>query len=262
MSALVDSGAMTNSKRAELRISPYQMFMLTLCLWAILSLAVSTIWQPDDETQTILDYADTVVCGLFLLDFVGNVYRAPRKWAYLVSWGWIDLLSSIPTIGALRWGRAARAMRILRVLRGVKSARAIAHFLVERRAQSAFLATILLALLLLVFASIAVLQFELTAPGSNIRSAEDAMWWAVSTMTTVGYGDTFPTTSEGRLVAVFLMAAGVGVFGTFSGLVASWFLSPTAVETESEVEELKAMVADIQRRLPPASSVAEPSSGA
>ena len=140
-------------------------------------------------------------------------------------------------------------MRILRVLRGVKSARAVAHFVVARRAQSTFLATLLLTLLVLVLGSVAMLQFE-TSPDANIRTAEDAMWWAVSTMTTVGYGDRYPTSSEGRMVAVFLMAAGVGVFGTFSGLVASWFLSPSTEHTESDVEQLKAMVADIQRRLP------------
>jgi voltage-gated potassium channel len=100
-----------------------------------------------------------------------------------------------------------------------------------------------------VFASIAMIQFETTAD-ANIRTADDALWWAVSTMTTVGYGDTYPTTPEGRMVAVFLMAAGVGVFGTFSGLVASWFLSPAAEETDSDIEELKSMVADLQRRLP------------
>jgi voltage-gated potassium channel len=101
-----------------------------------------------------------------------------------------------------------------------------------------------------VFASLAMLQFE-TGEAANIRTAEDAMWWAVSTMTTVGYGDTYPTTSEGRLVAVFLMAAGVGVFGTLSGLVASWFLSPAAEEADTDIEQLKVMVAEIQRRLPP-----------
>lgn len=77
------------------------------------------------------------------------------------------------------------------------------------------------------------------------------MWWAVTTMTTVGDGDTYPTTGEGRLVAVFLMLAGIGVFGSFSGLVAWWFLSPERAEAESEAAGLKAMIADIQRRLPP-----------
>jgi voltage-gated potassium channel len=118
------------------RVSPYQVFMLALCLWAILSLAGDTVWNIPAETQRVLDYADNALCGLFFLDFLYNLYSAPKRWAYLASWGWIDLLSSIPTIDALRWGRAARVVRVLRVLRGVKSARAIAHFLVARRAQN------------------------------------------------------------------------------------------------------------------------------
>ena len=231
-------------------ISPYELVMLALCLWALLSLAGDTVIALDPETRAVLSYADNVLCGLFFFDFLRKLYEAPRKLTYLASWGWIDLLSSIPTAGFLRWGRAARVVRILRVLRGVKSARAIAHFLVARRAQSTFLATMLLALLLVVFAAVAMLEFE-TGADSNISTAEDALWWAMSTMTTVGYGDTYPRTPEGRLVAVFLMAAGVSLFGTFSGLVASWFLSPAAEETDSDIEELKAMIADLQRRLPP-----------
>jgi voltage-gated potassium channel len=97
--------------------------------------------------------------------------------------------------------------------------------IVSQRRESAFLASLLLALLLVVSCSIAILQFEIPA-GGNIASAEDAIWWAITTLTTVGYGDRYPVTSEGRLVAVFLMVSGVGLFGTVSGLVASWFVSP------------------------------------
>jgi voltage-gated potassium channel len=139
-------------------------------------------------------------------------------------------------------------MRILRVVRGVKSARAVAHFLVARRAESAFLATVLLSLLVLVFSSVAVLQFE-SPGGGNIQNAEDAMWWAMSTMTTVGYGDRYPITTEGRLIAVFLMASGVGVFGTFSGLIASWFLSPAVDEADSDLARLERRLELIQERL-------------
>jgi voltage-gated potassium channel len=62
-----------------------------------------------------------------------------------------------------------------------------------------------------------VLQVEVPAQG-NILNAEDAMWWAISTMTTVGYGDRYPFTTEGRVIAIFLMATGVGVFGSSSSL--------------------------------------------
>ena len=219
-------------KRSE--AGPYQLFVLVLCVWAILVIGADALFALDPEIQTILLYADTVVCGIFFIDFLYSLYRAPNRRAYMIRWGWIDLLSSVQAVGYFRIGRAARIMRVVRVLRGVRSARAIAQFIVARRAQSAVLACLLLALLLLVMSSIAVLQFE-TVAEANIRTAEDAMWWAVSTMTTVGYGDRYPVTAEGRLVAVFLMAGGVGVFGTFSGLVASWFLTPLGVHA---VEDL------------------------
>ena len=79
-------------------------------------------------------------------------------------------------------------------------------------------------------------------------SAEDAMWWAATTMTTVGYGDRYPISSEGRVVAVFLMAAGVGVFGMFSGLVASWFLSPAAGHADTELAEIRAVLIELRDR--------------
>ncbi|WP_338327313.1 potassium channel family protein [Porphyromonas gingivalis] len=60
---------------------------------------------------------------------------------------------------------------------------------------------------------------------SNITTAEDAIWWSYVTITTVGYGDKYPVTTEGRIIAMFLMTAGVGLFGTFTAYIASLFVS-------------------------------------
>jgi voltage-gated potassium channel len=240
--------ALTSTSKLLGDISPYQLFMLALCIFALSLVGVETVLQLDPATSTILQYADNFLCLLFLADFVANVISAPNRMRYFVTWGWLDLLSSIPAIDAFRIGRAARLFRILRVLRALKSARALAHFIMGKRAESAGLGAVLVSLLLVVFSSIAVLKFELPA-GGNIQSAEDAMWWAVSTMTTVGYGDRYLITSEGRLVAILLMAAGVGVFGTLSGLVASWFLSPSAVESDHDRDEIKRLIQDLQMQL-------------
>lgn len=76
---------------------------------------------------------------------------------------------------------------------------------------------------MLIFGSISILQVE-TVPESNIKTAGDAIWWAFVTITTVGYGDRFPVTSAGRIIAAFLMITGVALFGTFTGFVAAWFM--------------------------------------
>jgi voltage-gated potassium channel len=151
-------------------------------------------------------------------------------------------------VDVLRVGRAARILRIFRILRGVKATRVIACVVLERRAEGAFLAASLVSFLLLLLGSIAVLHFE-DVPEANIKGPEDAAWWAFVTMTTVGYGDRFPVTSEGRLAGALLMVAGVGLFGTFSGFIASWFLAPKAAQNRSEIERLREEVVALRQAI-------------
>src|SRR5262245_7893865 len=228
------------------RTTPYELFMLGLCVYALVALAADSVLKLDGPTHQILEWADYALCALFLLDFLVNFIRAKRRMHYLATWGWIDLLSSVPTVSVLRWGRAARVLRIFRVLRGVRATKLIATFVMHRRAEAALLAAGLVSLLILVCASIAILQFE-TGPESNIHGASDALWWAIVTMTTVGYGDRFPVTHEGRIVGALLMAAGVGLFGTFSGFVAAWFLAPGRAKAVSEFESMRNEIVALRR---------------
>jgi voltage-gated potassium channel len=230
------------------RWHPYQLYMLVLCILALGALAVQEFLPLDPEVERVLEVADFAVCILFLADFVLTFARAPNRWRYFVTWGWIDLLSSIPAVGPLRWGRAVRVVRILRVLRAVRATRMLFTALIEHRAQSMVLVALLLSVLMVFFGSIAILQLE-TSPESNIRTAADAMWWAFVTITTVGYGDRFPVTPEGRLVGAALMTVGVGLFGTFSGLIASWFLSPAEAREDAQMAALHAELRELRLRL-------------
>jgi voltage-gated potassium channel len=94
----------------------------------------------------------------------------------------------------------------------------------------------------LVFGAWLVLLFEENTPGSNIHSYPDALWWAIVTVTTVGYGDRFPITAGGRVVAAILMLVGIGLIGTLTATVASVFIKE---HTDSNKEALKQSHADL-----------------
>lgn len=238
-----------NAPRTSVRqVRPYEIFMLALSIYVLLALGAEAALPLEPGTRLILLYVDNAICFVFIADFVYNLVRAENRLGFL-KWGWIDLLSSIPTLEVLRVGRLARIARILRLLHGVRSLRILSSFLLQRRAEATFWSAALLSILLVVFSSIAILEFEPGFEGANIEGPADALWWAYVTITTVGYGDRFPVTAEGRLIAAFLMMGGVGLFGAFTGYVASWFLAPGEKEEQAELLEIRTELASLRQLL-------------
>jgi voltage-gated potassium channel len=224
----------------------YQAFMLFMCVYAILNFLASLLMPLSASTKTVLQYADTAVCVVFFVDFLMSLRRAPNKWRYFCTWGWIDLLSSVPAVNALRIGRLARLLRILRVLRALKATRLLVGYWTERRADSLVFSAAIVTFTMIVLSSLAVLSFE-DVPGGNIRTAQDAIWWAITTICTIGYGDYYPVTWEGRAVATMLMALGFGLIGTLSGVIVSWFITPPPKpQAHDSIAELQATVAELR----------------
>jgi voltage-gated potassium channel len=83
-------------------------------------------------------------------------------------------------------------------------------------------------------AAVEITQAERTAPEGNIKTIGDGLWWAISTVTTVGYGDRFPTTNQGRLIALGLMLLGVSLIGVISATMAAWFVRMMQKDDESQ----------------------------
>src|SRR5258705_10510267 len=101
----------------EQKGSQYQLFILFCCILALVALAIEALLPLGGGTRKILNYADTAVCAVFFADFVVSFVKAPKRWQYFYTWGWIDLASSIPVVHGLRWGRFVRVVRIFRILR-------------------------------------------------------------------------------------------------------------------------------------------------
>jgi len=139
---------------------PYLLFMLALSLFALFILGADAMLKLDPRTHAIIEHLDLGICLLFFADFLVSLARAESKSGYFFRWGWLYLLSSIPMVDALRWGRLARVLRIIRVLRGLRSAKVLVDSVLARKAESGALAAGLLTLLLTVFAAIAILQLE------------------------------------------------------------------------------------------------------
>lgn len=208
------------------------LLILLLSFYVLIALLVDTLFKLPPEISKILNYADNVICCVFLLDFIIRFGKAESKLNFM-KWGWIDLIASIPTFDFMRAGRLLRVIRIIRLIRAFRSTRHIITHVFKNRVQGTLTSVTLVAVLMLLFSSIAILQFE-TDPNSNIKTAEDAIWWSYVTITTVGYGDKYPVTTEGRIIAAMLMTVGVGLFGTFTAFVSSWFVKGNG-EKKSEL---------------------------
>lgn len=166
-----------------------------------------------------LGLVDLGFCALFLVDFGLRFSRASAKGEFLRR-NWVDLAGAIPVVGPMRVARSVRLLRLLRLLRIV----ALGRRLVLGWNAALPLETVghlgLVAFGFWFAAAGAFFAFE-RGRNPNVVGFDDALWWSMTTLSTVGYGDTFPSTEGGRAVALITMVVGVGVLATLAGAIAS-----------------------------------------
>lgn len=226
----------------ELKNTGYEIFVGILSILSIVNILMIRV-ADDPNIETVIIAMNGLLSVVFLADFVYRLFTAESKFRYFFrQFGWADLLASLP-LPEVKILRVFRLVRVFRLLRenGVKK---IARSLITDRAGSALLTLLLMGILVLEFGSLQILHIEQYADGANITSASDALWYVVVTISTVGYGDRFPVTNDGRLVGVLIIVIGVGIFGTFTGYLANLFLAPSkersAVPGRSPAEEAQA----------------------
>lgn len=220
---------MANVDGNELKRVNYEIFILILTVLSVFNLFLILI-DFDDDTVQVVSQVNLLLSLIFMMDFLYRLYSAEvRKDYFFKQYGWLDFLGGLPfpITNLARLMRLFRASRGLRKLGGKEVLRQVAN----NRADSVLISVGLCVILLLEFGSIFILKAEANQIGSNINSSEEALWWVLVTISTVGYGDYFPVTRTGRFVAIFVIIAGVGVFGTLSGFLTNSFLGQKEDDT-------------------------------
>lgn len=162
--------------------------------------------------QTVIDFVQWVCWLAFALDLIYGIWNAESKKDYLKHHP-LEIASVL-----LPFLRPLRLMRVISF-----GGLALQKIAIGRQ----FAITVKVALTTVFIAYISAIQITITerdVDGSNIKNFADGLWWAITTVTTVGYGDRYPTTTEGRLLAVLLMIMGISLVGVITASVAAWFV--------------------------------------
>jgi len=241
----------TRTTNRELKSPGYEIFIGALSVLSIANIVL--LYAINDKgLSNILLIMNVIFSAIFLLDFTYRLLTAPSKSDYFFRrFGWADLIASFP-LQQLKVLRLFRVMRVYRLLHEY-GARNVFRTLSRDRAGSALYILLFLGILVLEFGSLGMLRIEQYAAGANITTASDAVWYTIVTISTVGYGDKYPVTNAGRILGSIIIVIGVGIFGTFTGYLATTFLSSKdepAVTPPSDgrrqVERLKELLAQQQ----------------
>ncbi len=210
------------------RLSRYfSIFIQALILLSVVTFSIETIPDLKPQTRAILQSIEWFSVIVFSLEYVFRIYVADSKPKFIFSfYGIIDLLAILPfylSFGIdLRSLRALRFLRLFRILKLVRYNKAMNHFTrAIKSAKEEILLFIFITLILIYFSAVGIYYFENQAQPEHFSSIFDSLWWAIITLTTVGYGDVYPITVGGKVFTFFILMIGLGIVAIPTGIISS-----------------------------------------
>lgn len=205
----------------------FDLFILSLVIFSIITFSIETLPNLSPVVREALRISEIVITLVFTVEYILRIATAPKKLGYVFSfYGLIDLAAILPfylSLGVdLRSIRVFRIFRVFRVLKLTKYSKALNRF---RKALAFAKEEVILfgltTLMLLYLSAVGIYYFEHEAQPEHFKSILHSLWWAITTLTTVGYGDVYPITAGGKLFTFLILMIGLGIVAVPAGLVAS-----------------------------------------
>ncbi|MDH6245187.1 ion channel [Mycobacterium sp. OTB74] len=235
---------MTTQERLDKWDRWAEWIMAAVALVFLGAYSIEVLVQPQGRAARALDLVTFATWAVFAVDYVARLYLAPnrRRWFFRHL---VDLAVVLLPL-----------LRPLRLIRLVVLVGALQKAVGNAMRGKVVIYTVSGAVLLVYAGALAELQTERGVVGSHINTFGDAIWWAITTITTVGYGDTYPVTSTGRLIAIMMMIGGISLVGSITATIASWIVQAVAIEdqanataTAAQIEELRGEITQLRELL-------------
>jgi voltage-gated potassium channel len=244
------SGSSSQQKNDTRRNNPIELCIQVLIVLSTVAFSVETVPNLPSLAITSLDWFERFCIVVFSIEYLVRLITSQNRLRFVFSFfGLVDLISILPYFLAATIDlRSVRIFRLLRLFRIFKLARynaAVRRFHVALLlAKEEIILFIALTGIILFLAAVGIYYFEHEAQPEQFKSVFHSLWWAITTLTTVGYGDVVPVTTGGRIFTFVLLVVGLGVVSVPAGLVSAALLKARSLE----VQEPSVQTADVDVR--------------
>lgn len=222
----------------------FDWFIQALIIVSLISFSIETLPELSPEAIHILKRSELIIVGIFTMEYILRIWVADKKRNYIFSfYGIIDLLAILPFYFSFRLD--LRSIRILRLFRIIRSLKLLKYSRALDNLKGAFkeikeelILFFIASIIILYISAVGIYYFENPAQPEQFKSVFHSLWWALSTLTTVGYGDIYPITVGGKIFTYFILMIGLGIIAIPTGLIAS-ALTKVKGEKENSDQDIK-----------------------